>query len=336
MDNFITTLREKFQNPILAAIVALLIGFGLGLFWGYQVSPVVWYDTTPELLSEPHQIEYLRMTIDSFLTNSDTALAMQRWQNLGPKAPERLDSIKNAPGSQDKAAIDAFGVLMNATTPATPEPEADPDKPELSPTLKYLFVGIGLLVIAVVGFFAYRLLRTGTSKGGVATPAQQAAKIAQSAEQTDYSAMGLETPITQSMTTYVAGDDLYDESFSIESQAGEFMGEYGVGISDTIGVGDPKKVTALEIWLFDKNDIKTATKVLMSEHAFNDPDIRQRLEAKGELVVVGDKKQIMLETETLQLLVTVSDFEYGSGQLPPSSYFDRTTLELAIWPRTNG
>ncbi len=334
MNNFITTLREKFQNPVLAAIVALAIGFLLGLFWGYQVDPVVWYDTTPELLSEGHQIEYLRMTIDSFLTNSDTALAMQRWQNLGPKAPERLDAIKNAPGSQDKAAIDAFGIIMNTTTPATPE--ADPEKSGLSPAIKYLFVGIGLLAVAVVGFFAYRLLRTSTSKGGVATPAQQAAKIAQNAEQTNYSEMGLETPITQSMTSYVAGDDLYDESFSIESQAGEFMGEYGVGISDTIGVGDPKKVTALEIWLFDKNDIKTATKVLMSEHAFNDPDIRQRLEAKGELVVIGAQKQIMLETETLQLLVTVADLEYGSGQLPPSSYFDRTTLELAIWPKTNG
>jgi hypothetical protein len=76
------------------------------------------------------------------------------------------------------------------------------------------------------------------------------------------------------MTTYVLGDDLYDESFSIDTGAGEFMGEYGVGVSEAIGVGEPKKVTALEIWLFDKNDIKTATKVLMSQYAFNDPSIR--------------------------------------------------------------
>ena len=79
------------------------------------------------------------------------------------------------------------------------------------------------------------------------------------------------------MTTYMAGDDLYDDSFSIDSPSGEFLGECGVGISDTIGVGDPKKVTAFEVWLFDKNDIQTVTKVLMSEHAFNDAAIRQRL-----------------------------------------------------------
>jgi hypothetical protein len=135
------------------------------------------------------------------------------------------------------------------------------------------------------------------------------------------------------MTTYVLGDDLYDESFSIDTQAGEFMGEYGVGVSEAIGVGEPKKVTALEIWLFDKNDIKTATKVLMSKHAFNDPAIRSRLEPKGELVIVEPQVQVLLETATLQLLATVVDLEYGHGPLPTDSYFERITLELAIWPR---
>jgi hypothetical protein len=111
------------------------------------------------------------------------------------------------------------------------------------------------------------------------------------------------------------------------------MGEYGVGVSEAIGVGDPKKVTAMEVWLFDKNDIKTATKVLMSEHAYNDPEIRQKLEAKGELILVEPKKQIVLETQTLQLLATVADMEYGEGMLPPSSFFERLTLELAVWKR---
>jgi len=131
----------------------------------------------------------------------------------------------------------------------------------------------------------------------------------------------------------VLGDDLYDESFSIDAPGGEFLGEYGVGVSETIGVGDPKKVTALEVWLFDKNDINTATKVLMTEHAYNDPGIRERLERKGDLVLVGPQQQILLETQTLQLLATVVDIEYGAGPMPPNSYFERVTLELAIWPK---
>ena len=330
------TLREKLKNPVIAAIIAILIGFIFGLTWGWGVQPVEWVDATPELLRADYQQDYLRMTIDSFLVNSDTTQTLRRWQSLGPTAPNLLEEISKAPGTQNKASIDAFGQLMNATTPSIEEPETaiiDETEGETTPTSKYLLIGAGIIAVLAVGYFAMRLLRPITSKGGQSTPAQQAIQINQNTEQTDYAELGLAAPITQSMTTYVLGDDLYDESFSIESQGGEFMGEFGVGIADTIGVGDPKKVAALEIWLFDKNDIKTATKVLMSEHAFNDSDIRQRLEAKGELVLAQSQSPVKLETETLQLLVTVADLEYGSGPLPPNSYFDRSTLELAIWPK---
>ena len=140
-------------------------------------------------------------------------------------------------------------------------------------------------------------------------------------------------PAAHFMTTYVIGDDLYDDSFSIDDQSGAFLGECGVGISDTIGVGDPKKVTAFEVWLFDKNDIQTVTKVLMSSHAMNDPMIRQRLASKGEPVLVEPGQQILLETATLQLEARVIELVYGQGALPSGSFFERLTLEIAVWPK---
>jgi hypothetical protein len=142
-----------------------------------------------------------------------------------------------------------------------------------------------------------------------------------------------EPPVVQFMTTYMLGDDLYDDSFSIDAPTGEFLGECGVGISETIGVGDPKKVTAFEVWLFDKNDIQTVTKVLMSNHAFNDPNIRQRLLAKGEPQLVEPGKRILLETASLQMEARIVDASYGGGAMPNNSYFDRLTLELAVWPK---
>ncbi len=337
----VNTLLGKLKNPIVAAVAALVLGIVVGLFWGYKVDPVVWTDTSPEILRTDYQQDYLRMTIDSFLVNSDTTLALQRWQNLGENAPQLLQELSQNPGPQDKTSIDAFAQLMSVTvptgetnpTPAAGEPGETPTDKGMSPALRYILIFVGIVAVAAVGFFALRVLRPLSSKGGSPSAVQQSMQHSQNTEKTNYEDMGLATPITQSMTTYVIGDDLYDESFSIESQAGEFMGEFGVGISDTIGVGDPKKVTALEIWLFDKNDIKTATKVLMSEHAFNNPEIVQRLEAKGELVLVRPNEPVKLETETLQLLVTAADLEYGSGPLPANSYFDRATLELAVWPK---
>jgi hypothetical protein len=106
-----------------------------------------------------------------------------------------------------------------------------------------------------------------------------------------------------------------------------------VGISEPIGVGDPKKVTAFEVWLFDKNDIQTVTKVLMSSHAMNDASILQRLTSKGEPMLVEAGQQILLETATLQLEAKVIELVYGQGALPANSFFERLTLEIAVWPK---
>jgi hypothetical protein len=145
---------------------------------------------------------------------------------------------------------------------------------------------------------------------------------------------GEEPPLAQFMTTYMLGDDLFDDSFSVDSPAGEFLGECGVGIAETIGVGEPKRVSAFELWLFDKNDIQTVTKVLMSSHAHEDEATRQRLAAKGEPVLAEPGSQIILETATLRLVSRVVDMSYGEGALPSESFFERITLELAVWPTT--
>jgi len=160
------------------------------------------------------------------------------------------------------------------------------------------------------------------------------AKISAALERTDFSTAGVEAPIVQFMTTYLHGDDLYDDSFSIETPAGEFLGECGMGISETLSApGEAKKVTAFEVWLFDKNDIRTVTKVVMSEHAFNDDAIRAKLAPKGEAVLgkVGDK--LGLETASLKIQARVVDLAYGTGPVPPNSFFERITIELAAWKR---
>lgn len=329
---FIVALLKKL--PILP--IALFIGgLLLGLLIGWVVAPVQFVDATPAYLRADLQEDYLRMTIDSFRLNSDPNLAVQRWQNLGPGAQPAYNNIQADPKDADPNVVKSFGDLVTSVLSAGGGQPAVDDTSASSSGMKTAVIGIGILlllgVVAAGGMYLFRLL--GNRGNGQVTAVMHSSEISRNAEKTNFENLGLAPPITQTMTTYVLGDDLYDESFSIDTQAGEFMGEYGVGVSEAIGVGDPKKVTGLEIWLFDKNDIKTATKVLMSRHAFGDPGIRSRLEPKGELVIVEPQGQILLETATLQLLVTVVDLEYGKGPLPPDSYFERITLELAIWPR---
>jgi hypothetical protein len=326
---FIVALLKKLP---LVPIALFIGGLVLGLLIAWVLAPAEFVDATPAYLRADLQEDYLRMTIDSFRLNADPNLAIQRWVNLGAGAQEAFAKVQSNPGTQDPSVIAVYGELITNIISQGGVVPPDQGSSSVARTATIAVLLIVLLgVLAAAGMYLFRLL--GKRGSGEVTAVMQASEISRNVERTNFEELGLAPPITQMMTTYVLGDDLYDESFSIDTQAGEFMGEYGVGVSEAIGVGEPKKVTALEIWLFDKNDIKTATKVLMSQHAFGDPAIHARLEPKGELVLVKPQEQILLETATLQLLATVVDLEYGQGPLPEGSYFERITLELAIWPR---
>ncbi len=140
-------------------------------------------------------------------------------------------------------------------------------------------------------------------------------------------------PVRQFMSTYLAGDNYYDDSFAIELEDNTFLGECGSGISETIGVGDPKKVTASEAWLFDKNDISTITHVLMSEHAYYDEALRAKLAPRGEAVLAREGEVTVLESQTLRAEVRIISLEYAAGSAIPDSVLERLTVEIAVWQK---
>ncbi len=331
MEAVIAIVKNLLKNPRVALILGVVLGLLLGLIVGWGVWPVQWTDGTPEVMRTDLQEDHIRMAAESYARTNDPNAALRRWDDLGVAAGDAYLRLQSNPGNMDMAVLQNYGALITSQGRQIAPSQQQADGSSMSNVVLYASIIVVVALIGAGGFYIYRLLRKGPK---TTTVAMQAAQASRNAEKTNFEEMGLAPPITQTMTTYVLGDDLYDESFSIDTGGGEFLGEYGVGVSETIGVGEPKKVAALEVWLFDKNDIKTATKVLMSEHAYNDPNIRARLEPKGDLNVVKQGEQVLLETETLQLLATVVDLEYGVGALPQNSYFERITLELAIWPRS--
>ena len=324
---------DIFKKPFAAAALGFVIGLFIGLVvLGWGLWPVQWTNADPSSLRPDLQEDYLRMTIDSFILNPVNSLAIQRYQALGADAPTIFDRVKGT--YPDQNAIQNFSQVVQATTPAATSTVGGqtPSKPS-SFTSTLIIIG-ALFLFGILAFAVFKYLFPLFKHTKSDSAASRAREITSQTTMTDYSAMGEEQPIAQFMTTYVIGDDLFDDSFSIDSPSGEFLGECGIGISETIGVGDPKKVTAFEVWLFDKNDIQTVTKVLMSPHAFNDIAIFKRLQAKGEPFLVERGKQVVLETAALQLVANASDLEFGQGALPQDSYFERLTLEIAVWPKT--
>ena len=345
--------RELLKNPLYLGIGAGLLGLLVGWFIiGWGLWPVTYYDAAPGNLRSDLQVDYMRMSIDSYSKNQDAALAKQRYQGLGTDSAKILDNLRKTPGKTFPDDITKFAnaLALPAGSPGLatlPAGQATRPAGVIQPTTGatpaaagegssgLLLVVLCIVLLVIGGALAYVLLIR-NRKGGVSSltgmfggpkpaPVQP--------QQPVYQVQGAETPIAQFMTTYKLGVDMYDDSFSIDSPTGEFLGECGVGISKNIGVGDPKKVTAFEVWLFDKNDIQTVTKVLMSENAYNDPATLQELQAKGEPLLIAPGTEVLLQTATLQLTARIVDMNYGQGALPQNSFFDRLTLELAIWPK---
>ena len=336
-------IREQLKNPVATGVAGLIIGAIVGLIvLGWWLFPVKYVGAGPKDLRPEAKAEYMRMAIESYGLTRDAAQAKTRYDALGADANQVLQGVANQPGAPNVQLMQAFATAVAASAPApasatsapgetpaaTTQPTAQPSGGGgLSSLLPILCLVVLLVVAAVIVFFILRNRTTTPGTGTVQTP-----QATPPAEWTDYQTGGTsEPPMAQFMAAYKLGDDLFDDSFSVDSPAGEFLGECGVGISETIGVGDPKKVTAFEVWLFDKNDIQTVTKVLMSAHAFNDEATRQRLAAKGEPILVEPGTESVLETQTLQLVARVVDLGYGDGALPAESFFDRFTLELAVW-----
>jgi hypothetical protein len=338
-------ISKQSKNPLTVGIVGLVVGtlFGLVVL-GWWLWPVQWVNATPAQLSPEWQAEYMVMTIQAFGQTGDVAIAKERYAALDKSGPTALAAVKANPQGLSSDLIAEFEKSVTGTSTAAGATPAAGTTPVAGQTgakksgsgslLGILIAVLCILFLALIGFLAYMFIFRGRSnKNAPPTPATMAAEARKQTTLTDYASTGSEPPIAQFMASYKLGDDLFDDSFSIDSPSGEFLGECGVGISQTIGVGDPKKVTAFEVWLFDKNDIQTVTKVLMSAHAFGDQAIRQNLEAKGEPVLLEPGSETVLETQTLQLVARVVDMTYGEGAMPAQSYFDHLLLELAIWPK---
>jgi hypothetical protein len=304
---------------ILSFIGGLLVGL---IIFGWWLWPVQWRDAAPADLAASYRHAYLDTVarISEVDPNADVSqmLGGDSWSS--DKLNRDLNEAYEA--ASDNATKTRLSNLASKLGLEIGGEVAE----EGGRGLGGIFAVFLIVLIGVSGIFVLMRLRQ-QGAGGPTTVGGDPDKVA--AARTQWA--DDDTPMAQFVTSYAIGEDYYDQSFSIETPTSEFLGECGVGISEAIGVGDPKKVTAFEVWLFDKNDIRTVTKVLMSEHCFYDDALRAKLASKGEAVLGEEGAIINLETASLRVQGKVIEMEYGEGTLPPNSFVNRLTIELAAW-----
>ncbi len=143
-----------------------------------------------------------------------------------------------------------------------------------------------------------------------------------------------EAPIASfAPTVYRHGDDHYDEDFAINGAMGELIGECGASIADRIGLDSPSRVSALSLWVFDKNDFQSTAKLLLTDFGWNDPVTRSKLKARGEAVQAMDGGVVEILTSMLRVEVQVHDLVLNSDNNPPNGYFQSVTLTFTVYKR---
>ena len=339
-------LIELLQRSIwLGPLVGLIVGIVLGLLIGWVILPVNWAPGIDDVAS----------MADAYNTNpaAATAFAKTRLAGLSKEEQSKLftDAIRarNTAGNTLQAGYitalaQALGVSVGSagavpppgptspTTGRTPTPTGGGTGASLNTLLPFIiiFVVIALIAAAALVFVARVLpqLRSGqaarraqTATG--ATVPQAAPTMTPTAPTTTAGGLG------RFVASYALGNDNYDTSFSLETPRQEFLGECGMGISETIGEGKPDKVTAFDLWLFDKADVRTVTQIIMSEYAFNDQGLRAKLAAKGEAILAEKGKIVALETQSLRIAAQIVELVYANNPgSPPNSHFQKLTVEI--------
>jgi len=346
------TIVELLQRRIwIGPLIGVVIGLGLGLLIGWVLLPVSWQPNADDVMA----------VAEAYETTKDPVVARARLKNLSPADQERL--VKRLVQEQTaKGNTIAAGRLTNlaqvlnvpvtaitplapgispsatgvATRPlGTPSAGTPSDLGALVPILLIVFAFflIGAIILLLVSRILPSLrARQSKRAAGAAPPSAAPSGIeGERALPSVPSPPATTSPggLGRFVPSYTLGNDNYDTSYSLETARGEFLGECGMGISETIGEGKPDKVVAFDLWLFDKADVRTVTQILMSEYAYKDQALRTKLSTKGEAIPAEKGKTLRFETASLRVDAQIVELVYATNpSYPPNSHFQRLIVEI--------
>ena len=346
-------------RPALKVYMFVVLGIAIGMLLVYFIGPVPFNnDAVPAQMDDGFRDQWIKDTANGYqYVVSQAAINTENPQLVADaqnEAQDRLVSVgattedidrllranEDVPYlNQSLIAIRAFADDSAANNQLDEFGEAGFFTKYILPIITFLVVSLlgalGIVYVKLFGFPFEKSIRR-LLFGEKIDPALEAEKKrrAEARKASEQKTVFDTPPVKQFMSTYLSGDSYYDDSFAIELDDGTFLGECGSGISENIGVGDAKKVTATEVWMFDKNDAKTVTHLFLSEHAYNDQALRTKLAPRGEeLILAEEGATTVLETQTLRAQVRVVSLEYGEGGPALNSGYERLTVEIAVWQK---
>jgi hypothetical protein len=345
----------KPHMPTVVTVVAVILAMLFGLFWGYILNPVQYYDGAPHQLSEAYRDEWIKLVAAAKAANIYNDSDIQRYLEMVEQPGAAVDRLLPTSGESLQQALNSLRPLL---FDAQGQPLQGRVAPRPGSVISDILGIVGAVVVtfilAVVISPVWRLLirpnfvdpirerfRPKTEEDFRRQKEVEAIKERRALEEEmrKQSAAApqnnpLGAPLTQRLAIYTKGRG-FDESFAIEDADNVFYGECGASIAKKIG----DEVAALEVWLFDKEDFaRQFNKILVSEKAYATPEIRAELEDKVEdpADVVVMQPGMTVRVQNTRLLMEAKVVDVKPSATAPNTAFDGVTLQLDAWHKSLG
>jgi hypothetical protein len=327
--------------PKLTTVILATVSFAIGMVFAYAT--IAFVNGDPSQLDQSWQNEWVRGLEARFRAPNNTADDPQNILGLLSAVDAPLSIVDTE--SIGTADFRALAEQAEEIAPPTPRGGSVVSNYVIPVLWVILFAIVYTLLFFLWAFLVWPYVRDIIRKDGDSTDAAAAAaqidqikkikgleKEMEGQSSTSEGATKYGEPVIQRISMYQAGFGNYDDSFNIETDEGMYYGETGGSISEKIGEG----VAAVEVWLFDKDEFtNTPNAILASQHAYNDPAVKSRLDPKAKqgVFLAQPGTIIQLESGALYVEARVMTVEYDDTAETPNSVFKQLTFQLTAWSK---
>lgn len=341
----------KPHMPSYVAVAAVVVAMLFGIFWGYVLAPVQFYDGAPFQLSEGYRDEWVKglaLAKNNNVYDDQTIIERLKLVESPTVTVQRLLDAETVDGPM-RDGLFGLQQLVQAAEPGTPAPKSGGLISEILPiVLSIILIIILALIVSPIwrllirpNLFdpVYEALRPKTQAELVEKQRQKEGRELIKFKREQEEALRKEVvtasaanpygqPMIQKLSIYTKGRG-FDDSFAIEDEDNNFYGECGATVAKQLN----GELAAIEVWLFDKEDfVRTLTKIFVAEGSANDPGVLSEIDNRvdnpdTDVVVVALGAIITLETDLLLVQAKATDVKYGAG----NTHFDGLTLQVSAW-----
>ena len=96
----------------LLILIAAILGFSLGLVYGWRIDPVQYTDITPDVLRIDYRTDYVLMVAEAYHAEQDPALAARRLAVIGSEPPALIAAEAYDFAKQSAYPADDLGLIQ--------------------------------------------------------------------------------------------------------------------------------------------------------------------------------------------------------------------------------